>query len=420
MDKTKISGFMKSKLFHNSAWLYTLQIFNTVVPLITLPYITRVLGASGYGTFSYALNIIGYFQVIVNYGFDLTGSRKIAMARNTSEISKTFSSITGTKLVLFFTSLLTFGIFLLFIPVSGDVAITTMLLFIMLLGESIQPTWLFQGLQEMKFITLVSVFTRLLSIMLIFMFIKEPGDIFVYTIIYAIIYLLNGFISLQVVNNKFKIRFLKIGKQDIWHEIKDGWQIFSTSFASKIFAGIGITILGLSSSTEIVGIYSAIYKIPTLIIMAYTPFGQVLFPFISKKFDESFGNGLAIVKKIGSFITLMLLMLVGVVIFYSTPIVELLYGSEYSQYATVTIPLLIWSVLGILNNLMGIQVLVASGHKESYAKIFQMIIFINISLNVGLGFWLGMYGVAFAALISETLLTILLFFKINNIKHRNP
>ena len=72
----KIKQIIKSKVFKNSIWLTILQLVNTVVPMLTIPYITRVLGAAQYGIFSVALNWIIYFQVIVEFGFNLTGSKK--------------------------------------------------------------------------------------------------------------------------------------------------------------------------------------------------------------------------------------------------------------------------------------------------------------------------------------------------------
>ena len=75
----KTTSLLKSKVLVNSAWLIVLQVFNTVVPLLTLPYITRVLGTSNYGVFSLALNWITYFQVIVEYGFGFTGARKVSI-----------------------------------------------------------------------------------------------------------------------------------------------------------------------------------------------------------------------------------------------------------------------------------------------------------------------------------------------------
>ena len=75
----KLADLLKSKVLANSAWLIILQVFNTIVPLLTLPYITRVLGTSNYGVFSLALNWVTYFQVIVEYGFGFTGARKVSI-----------------------------------------------------------------------------------------------------------------------------------------------------------------------------------------------------------------------------------------------------------------------------------------------------------------------------------------------------
>ena len=77
--KSKIEFFLKSRIFINSTWLFILQIFNTILPLITLPYVTRILGASNYGVFSLSLNWITYFQIIVEYGFGFTGARKVSI-----------------------------------------------------------------------------------------------------------------------------------------------------------------------------------------------------------------------------------------------------------------------------------------------------------------------------------------------------
>ncbi|MCB7065273.1 oligosaccharide flippase family protein [Enterocloster citroniae] len=72
-----IKSILEKKSVKNGAWMYLLQIFNTIVPLLTLPYITRILGASQYGMFSIAINIITYFQVIVEYGFGMSATRKL-------------------------------------------------------------------------------------------------------------------------------------------------------------------------------------------------------------------------------------------------------------------------------------------------------------------------------------------------------
>ena len=106
---TMISKVIKqlttSKLIKNGFWLFVLQVFNTVVPMFTLPYITRILGPSGYGDFSLALNWILYLQVIVEYGFGYWGARKIATSGR-EELQKIYSSIITARIALMIFSLL--------------------------------------------------------------------------------------------------------------------------------------------------------------------------------------------------------------------------------------------------------------------------------------------------------------------------
>lgn len=413
----KFDKLITSKLFHNSIWLYVLQIFNTIVPLITLPYITRVLGASSYGVFAFSLNIIGYFKVLVDYGFELSGSRKIAMAESDEEISEIFTNITLSKIALMLISIIVFIVISFILQIGGQEKTTVLIMFIMILGSAIQQTWLFQGLQDMKFITLISVFSRILSVAMIFLLIKNTNQVNLYAFIYSSAFLVNGIISILIVRYKFNIRIKRLSFRGIINELKDGWYIFSTSFASKIFAGLGITVLGITTTSNIVGVYSAIYKIPTILIMAYSPFSQVLYPYVSKKYSNSFINGFSIVSKISKIVVLLLIGISIIIARYSELIIEVLFGAEYSMHHLLIIPLLFWVILSIVNNLYGIQVLVASGHQKEYAAIFRIVILFNVISNILGGYLYGMFGIAYAAVVSELILTVLIFHRVKLIKY---
>ena len=96
-----IMNLLKKKAVKNGAWLYLLQFFNTVVPLLTLPYITRILGVKQYGIFSIAINIIGYYQVVVEYGFAMSATRKVVLSdKNADLLSKIFSAVFFFKMYL--------------------------------------------------------------------------------------------------------------------------------------------------------------------------------------------------------------------------------------------------------------------------------------------------------------------------------
>ena len=167
-----INPIIKSSVFKNGLWLYLLQFANTVLPLLTIPYITRILGAVGYGQFSVAYNWITYFQVLVEYGYTLNGARKIAISKDSSEENRLWRSIVCSRAVLFFFSLIILNLFYIINrdPVRHK---NMMILMLIVLSVVFQMNWLFQGKQEMKFITIVNLTGRISSMILIFLFVMR-------------------------------------------------------------------------------------------------------------------------------------------------------------------------------------------------------------------------------------------------------
>ncbi|MEG1433491.1 MULTISPECIES: flippase [Eubacterium] len=402
-----IEKLKKSSLVRNGVWLYVLQIFQTVIPLFTLPYVTRVLGVDGYGMFSIALNLILYIQVLVEYGFNLSGTRKIALS-SSEEISEIYSDIQTSKIYLCILSLIT--IFILFIYSTYDHSqkMCLILLFFLILGVTFQQTWLFQGLQKMKFITLINVFSRLVSVVLIFIFIHDSQDVYLYCILYSSTYVISGIVSLIVVNREFGIAYHFSPLIKVWYELKDGFSLFMTSAMSKIVTGFGITVLGFFATNEDVGIYSAMQKIPYVLIMFFTPISQVLFPYISKQFSIDRSRGVKIAKNL----FVILLVIMGAICFFiaifAKILVPIIFGDDYAQGVTLIYVLLPWALISILNNVLGIQTLVACGFNKEYSKIFSVNIIVTIVLNVFFGKIYGSMGVAMATLIAESTLMICL------------
>lgn len=172
MDIKKI---LSNKILKNGVWLYFLQIFNTVLPLLTLPYITRVLSVSQYGVFSIALNLVVYLQVIVEYGFDMSATRKVSLMNDNNDAKKyneIFTSVLLSRLLLL---LVSFGIVLVYILLIGDNQIQNLallMLFLSVVGSFLQQNWFFQGLQEMKYISIINMISRTISVILIFTLVK--------------------------------------------------------------------------------------------------------------------------------------------------------------------------------------------------------------------------------------------------------
>lgn len=418
MNLQRIRRIFISNEAKNGTWLYILQIFNVVIPLITLPYITRILGPSQYGIFSSALNLVSYFQVIVEYGFDLSGARKVAISKDRNEISQIYSRITICKLFLCGVTFFALCIISLFLNISKTQANCMIILYSIVFGTTIQQTWLFQGLQEMKYITLVSVISRTISVILIFIFINNIEQVYLYCVLYSSTLVIMGIISTLMIKLKFHIHFKKINARELLNEIKDGWYLFTTSAMTKIFSGIGITVLSFTSTKSSVGIYSAIQKIPLMFTMIYSPIGQVIYPSVSKYYLNSFESGIKIVKSVAKYVIPVTAILSMIIIFNSKFIINILYGSKYSEYSLLLAPLIFWMGLSILNNLLGIQVLVASGHLKEYSFSFKIGVIAIIIFNIGLGSLGQMFGIAIAAMLAELTLTIAILFQISKLSKK--
>ena len=409
MDKIR-----NSKLLRNGMWLFVLQVFNTVVPMITLPYVTRILGASGYGDFSLALNWVLYFQVIVEYGFGYWGARKVA-TNGKEQLQNTFSKIITARIVLLVFSFMAMCIIYAFSGKEISHFICMSILFIMVLGVTFQLTWLFQGMQDMKFITIINAVSRTISVILIFVLVKHTGDVYLYCFLYSCTYILSAVIGLYMANKMYGLKVRLCNFYDIKCSLIDAWPLFISQAMSKVLSGFGVTVLGIMATSSAVGIYSAVYKIPYTMALFFNPISQAIYPDISVAFSRSREIGYKRVKKIATLVVPLFAGAAFVIAIFHHTIVLLLFGGEYANSSFILIPLAIWFVLSVINNFLGIQILVASGHQKEYSNAFLVSAICSIFLYVVLGKMMGLNGIAFSTCIAEFLLTILLFFNVKKV-----
>ena len=406
----KIKGLIQRKSVKNGAWMYALQFFNMVVPLLTLPYITRILGSSLYGVFSIALNIVGYLQVGVEYGFGLSASRNVAI-NGKKGLSKEFTAVIVSRgFLTVISALIGFG-YIFLKRDNAQLCICFIILLICLLGTCVQMNWVFQGLQEMKYISIINIIASSVSTALIFLLVHSKNDLYLYCLLYSISPFLSGFIGCFLAKKKYALKFVKITVKDIVNELKNGFYVFTTQLSAKVFGAIGITFLGIFASHSDVGIFSAIQKIPIVLVLLWTPIDQVIYPLSSKHFNNSFDEGYRYVQKLRKLLIPAFLIISTVVAILSKVGVCILFGAEYASRYYWLLPLLLWVIISIDNNFLGIQTLLGSGHDKEYGEAFQIGVVATIALNFLLiRFW-GGNGASLAPLLSELTLNIMLRIK---------
>lgn len=395
-------------LFKNVGWLLVLQAVNIILPFVTVPYVTRVFGADNYGIFSIALNWVTYFQLIVEYGFNLSATKKVVEAKDGVELNRLVSAVVLARLglvVACFVVVLVLGCASI---ATGDQLACMLVLFSMLVGIALQLNWLFQGLQDMKFITIATAASRGLSVVLIFLLVNDSSQLMLYSFLYSITFLLSGVLTHWFAWKRYGIHMGLASFRQILAEMRDGMPIFLSSAAGKIIGSLGVTVLGSCQPSVVVGSYAAILKIPQMVSLMFAPIGQALYPRVNEERLKSRQSAAKLVVKFGAPVLALFAAGLFCMVALRIPIVRLLFGEEYLICADALTPLAIWVLLGIANNFLGVQLLIPFGYQKLYSALMVADCLVALVLNVWLGHAWGAVGVAIAIAASEAILAIAL------------
>lgn len=187
----------KKQLFSNIYYLAIVQGINYILPLLTLPYLSRILGPSNIGIIAFSGAVIGYLVLITDFGFNLSATRQISIHRkDLNEVNKVFSSVLTIKFILMFFCFLLLVLANFLLKWNNLEIKIFIITFGMVIGRVIDMFWIFQGFEMMKYITYLNLSTRILFTIGVFIFVKSPTDILIVPILTTFGYIFSGLISL--------------------------------------------------------------------------------------------------------------------------------------------------------------------------------------------------------------------------------
>ena len=177
----KLRNIIKSNslVLKNFSFLAILQIFNLALPLVTIPYVISIVGAENYGLLAFSLATIMYFNIIVDYGFNLTATREVAVHReDLNKLKEIFGSVITIKTILMLLCFMVLLMLVFFVDVFSLHSKLYLFTFGIVVGQAFFPIWFFQGMEDMKYITYLNVISKSLFTVAIFIFLKEENDVF--------------------------------------------------------------------------------------------------------------------------------------------------------------------------------------------------------------------------------------------------
>ena len=253
------------------------QILIVILPLITSPYISRVLGTGGVGEYSYAYSIVYYFSLFVLLGVNNYGTRTIAkMSRDKISLSKSFFSI---YVIQIFMGIVVGFIYILTQVVFSDHNVLAKIQLLYLLSAVLDVNWLFFGLEKFKVTVSRNCIIKVITVMLIFVFVNDKNDLPIYTLIMAASALVS-----QLVLWTFAVREIKVVKvtiEEIKCHIKPLIGLFLPVMASSIFVYMDKIMLGLICDKSELGLYENSEKIMSVPLGVITALGTIMLPRIS-------------------------------------------------------------------------------------------------------------------------------------------
>lgn len=384
------------------------QILIIVLPLITTPYISRVLGAENIGIYSYTISVATYFILFGSLGIATYGQREIAYIQDDKKkYSKTFWEILTFRFITLLISMVIF--YIVFVNGNNDYRIYYGILLLEIIANCFDISWFFQGLEEFKKTVLRNIVVKLISIACIFAFVKTANDLKIYMWIYVLSTLI-GNISLwwylPKYINKEKFKNLKILRH-----LKPTIGLFIPQIAMQIYTVLDKVMIGsIISDKSIVGYYEQGQKIVKLFLAIITSMGTVMVPRIANIFAT--GNKESIYNHLENsfkFVYVISLPMIFGLMLVSNNFVPLFFGEGYEQVATlicIISPILL--MIG-LSNVIGTQYLLPTKRQKEFTISVTIGAIVNLLLNFILIKKYGAIGASISTVIAETIVTIIQF-----------
>lgn len=397
------------------------QAVNLVLPLITIPYVISIVGLEKVGLIALATSVAAYFGVVINYGFNLTGTKAVAQCKNsTVELNEIFCNVTYSKIFL---SVLSIVFFFILIPFVKDFVEHFFIYFFLILSvvfTNMSPDWFFQGVQELRIMTVVNVFLKILSTVLTFILLKEKTDYYYLAVIPLINGVLLFFITHLYAQLKFKFRYNKISFSSIFSELYAGRFVFLSQVKITFFSNFNILVLGLLTSDKVVGIFSSADKIIKVFSSVQVPMVTALFPHFAAKVRENRRKSFLELKKIALWGAAVYGALLAVLILFAPLVAEIMFGTEVAEIALLIRLMALIPVLVFVNNLYGTQYLLNTSNEKKFMVNLLLAALLNVLIIFPLTYFFGARGTAISVFTTEVFVLVAMFisaYKIFNKAH---
>lgn len=393
----------------NIILLVFVQVSNYIFPLLTLPYLMRVLGSQNFGLLVMAQAWIQYAIVFSDYGFNLSATRAIAISvGDETKINKIYTKTMAAKfflVLLSYFAILSYGAYCEFDSFFMLILISSL----SLIGSLLFPVWLFQGLEKMDGIVWSSTLAKILAMVLTFSLVRNENDLLYAAFVQSLGLFLSGVISYIYIHIYKIARITNISFVEIGGSLKDGFDLFVSNVFVSVYTTLNVLIVGFFINSSVAGFFSAADKLRYAAQGLLSPVQQALFPRVSFFVNRGMNLKEMLIKYGYKFILLGFSISVGIALI-GYPLSPIYFGYGYESASLMLLMMSPVPFIVSIGVVFGQWWLIACNRSNIIRKIYMYVGFLHILTCVVFIKYIGEFGVVLAQILTEGIASFLFIF----------
>ena len=401
------------KVIKNYLYNLSYQILTIILPIITVPYVTRIFTSEDLGNYGFYNSIVSYFSLFAMLGIGIYGTKQIAAA---SDVNSAFWNIYAIQLIASILAISVYVIAIFSIPQMRG--IIPLILGIVLFTKMLDISWLFAGKEDFKKITLRNTVVKVTGVISIFTFIKSSEDLYIYVFLIVIFDFLGQFV-MWIPAKKFIKRpsfNMKIMKKNL-HPIV---LLFLPQIAISLYVVLDRTLLGLLGSYSDVGIYEQGQKLISILLTVVSSLGTVMVPRVANLlFERKDKEAQNMVKFSFILYNLIIFPMIFGLIAVNEVFVKFFLGKNFQDVKYV-LYIIVFNIMFVgWTNILGYQVLVVRNKNKEFMLSTTIPAFVSVAVNIAVIPLFGYIGASITAVIVELLAFTIQWYYCRNIINKN-
>lgn len=358
------------RLAKNAAAVFIVQMSAYAAPLLVLPYLSRVLSTEHFGLIQFATTFNFYFITFVEYGFNLTATRRIAIySEDPEKVARITWSVYAAKALLTVVGFLIMITVALSIPKFRPNLVLLCIGYLAVIGDLLFPIWLFQGLQKMENLVWRDLCAKFVSLALVYAFVRQDSDYILAAGFQAGSTVIAGVIGLATVPFVLKGRWVAPTWDETWTALREGWPVFLSMASFTLTSATSIVLLEFRAGPTEVAYFMASYRLVVALRGLVDPVKTAIYPHISHMASRSKQDAVVFLRKYGLLLTSPFLLGSLVLLFFAPMVIHIIYGAKYAPSVPVMRVLALSPFLLALQHNYSTFFMLAFGYEKQWSRV---------------------------------------------------